>query len=361
MIVEGIEDGLTVYQSTGLPVWAAGSAPFMPMLAPAVPLWVEVVTIVADDDHAGQDNARKLAAALYRRGNPRGSYRMNKNKRPDLNDTMREPGGGPDAVNERLGRAKPFPPPPPENDNTTTKGNGHDASAHATAQTPPLFDPWQRFIVPPFPIDILPPVAQSYVREHSEVIGCDASGVAMSTLTSFSGALHHGFALKMMRHSKWQVSPRLWVLLVADASQRKTPILLATTAPLVRYQIALQEKYEAELRDYEEALATDVDSGLKPRKPNPPPRYVVNDTTVEKLSEMLARSDKGILVESKELSGWIASMERYASGGKSADRSVWLTAYDGGAHWVDRIKRGEIFIRESVRIDHWSNSTGKVC
>ena len=68
VIVEGIEDGLSIYEKTGLPVWCAGSASFMPALAPSVPLWIETVTVVADDDDAGQEGASKLAAALQRRG-----------------------------------------------------------------------------------------------------------------------------------------------------------------------------------------------------------------------------------------------------------------------------------------------------
>src|SRR5438105_2550954 len=36
-VVEGIEDGLSVHEATGLAVWAAGSAALMPALADAVP------------------------------------------------------------------------------------------------------------------------------------------------------------------------------------------------------------------------------------------------------------------------------------------------------------------------------------
>jgi hypothetical protein len=67
-ILEGIEDALTAHQATGLGAWAAGSAPFMPKLAGAVPSYMECVTIFADDDKAGQDFTRALAEAFNRRG-----------------------------------------------------------------------------------------------------------------------------------------------------------------------------------------------------------------------------------------------------------------------------------------------------
>jgi hypothetical protein len=39
----------------------------------------------------------------------------------------------------------------------------------------PVFDPWQTYIVPDFPLEILPDVVRRYVVEQSRVIGCDAS------------------------------------------------------------------------------------------------------------------------------------------------------------------------------------------
>jgi hypothetical protein len=68
VVTEGIEDGLSVYQSTGLGVWAAGSAVFMPALAPLIPDYIDTVTIYAHDDDAGRSNAIDLARAIKARG-----------------------------------------------------------------------------------------------------------------------------------------------------------------------------------------------------------------------------------------------------------------------------------------------------
>jgi hypothetical protein len=67
-ITEGIEDALTVHESTGLGVWASASAPFLPKLAPHVPDYIEVVTIFAHADTKGQKGARDLADILTDRG-----------------------------------------------------------------------------------------------------------------------------------------------------------------------------------------------------------------------------------------------------------------------------------------------------
>ena len=67
-ITEGIEDALTAHETTGLGAWAAGSAGMMPGLADAVPNYTNNVTIYADENKAGRENADRLAERLKARG-----------------------------------------------------------------------------------------------------------------------------------------------------------------------------------------------------------------------------------------------------------------------------------------------------
>lgn len=67
-VTEGIEDALSVHQATGLGVWAAGSAGRLPALADKLPAYIEVVTVYAHADEAGQQGAQALANALAGRG-----------------------------------------------------------------------------------------------------------------------------------------------------------------------------------------------------------------------------------------------------------------------------------------------------
>ena len=60
----------------------------------------------------------------------------------------------------------------------------------------------ENYIVPDFPLEILPAVIQQYVVQQSRVIGCDASALAMACLAGFSGALDHSFKIKMMRNGE---------------------------------------------------------------------------------------------------------------------------------------------------------------
>src|SRR5262249_7856081 len=131
-----------------------------------------------------------------------------------------------------------------------------------------LFDPWERYIVPEFPLQVLPLAVRAYVTSQATVIGCDRSALAMAALTAISGALDHGFAVKMMRNGNWWEHPRLWTLLVGDPSRKKTPIINDVVRPLERHQNDLRRDYEARLRDYEAAKEQDKNTDVE--KPDPP-------------------------------------------------------------------------------------------
>jgi hypothetical protein len=151
------------------------------------------------------------------------------------------------------------------------------------AHPPALFDPWAEYPVPEFPIEILPPIAQEFVSSQSITIGCDPAGMAMATLATFSGAMSHRFALRMMRHGRWWENNRLWVLLCGDPSKKKTPVINEATRPLEEHQDMILQQHHERMREYKAAKNDDDDGSSKSDKPKPPPRFVIYDSTVEML------------------------------------------------------------------------------
>jgi hypothetical protein len=65
-IAEGIEDALSLHEVTGLGAWAAGSANRLPALAERIPSYVEAVSIAADNDDVGLENANRLGQIILR-------------------------------------------------------------------------------------------------------------------------------------------------------------------------------------------------------------------------------------------------------------------------------------------------------
>lgn len=205
----------------------------------------------------------------------------------------------------------------------------------------PGFDPWERYVVPAFPLDVLPPVLRDFVEYQAASVGVDPAAAAMAALTTLSGALDQRTTLKMKRTGDWTVRPRLWVMLVGDPSAKKTPIISACIRPL-RFQEA--KHVAAYQRDLARWKGMDKDE--RGDEPPRPVRYIFNDITTEKVGEVLSRQDRGALVEHDELSGWIGAMDRYSGGkGAGADRSFWAQAYNGGPKTIDRLQRGEVYVQ----------------
>jgi hypothetical protein len=230
---------------------------------------------------------------------------------------------------------------------TVRSGYEKFAKEAATPTGAALFDPWQEFIAPPFPFDILPAVAQDYVGTKGLALGADPSAMAMAQLVAFSGAIHHRFRVKMMRNSDWWEHLRLWLLLFGRSSWLKSPILEAVMRPIKRYQAETQRDYRVRLKDWKTRNKGKKADEIDKEEPEPPERLTVGDATIEKLGEIMSRSERGLLAEHDELTGWLGRMDRYNSSGKgaSADRAFYLQSWNGHrGYTIDRVKTGEIFV-----------------
>jgi hypothetical protein len=103
----------------------------------------------------------------------------------------------------------------------------------------------------------------------------------------------------------------------------------------------LQRRYHRELAAYERLPSNEQ---VREPKPEPPERYVVWNSTVEKLGEQLARSGRGLLLKQDEIAGWIGMLDKYSSGkGGMYNRAFYLKLYDGVSYSMDR-KSGAVWI-----------------
>ena len=104
-----------------------------------------------------------------------------------------------------------------------------------------------------------------------------------------------------------------------------------------RARKALKAGNAAEARGILQAACRDEEGDA------PCPRLIVNDSTVEKLGELLNENPNGLLLERDEISGFFAKLE--GEEGQS-DRAFYLEAFNGdGCFTYDRIGRGTIQIK----------------
>jgi Protein of unknown function (DUF3987)/Bifunctional DNA primase/polymerase, N-terminal len=201
-----------------------------------------------------------------------------------------------------------------------------------------FWDPWDKPVPPPFPIDCLPPLLREMVYDTHRRLGSDLGAVAMACLAATAGAADSRNKVQVRRYGSWVENPRLWVMLVGDPSTKKTPTLNAALHP---HRIAEAKEMAAYqmAKDLWEKTPKD-ERGPEPR----PPAYLLNDPTPEAAAAILQPWARGSLLYQDELAGWINGMDRYSNGKGGAARAFWLQAYQGGHFRQDRIGRGTVFV-----------------
>jgi putative DNA primase/helicase len=131
-------------------------------------------------------------------------------------------------------------------------------------------------------------------------------------------------------------------MIVGGPASKKTPAMNTALKPVRERQMNLKAEYERQKEEYEYAVR-DYDKAKKDgptdlRKPDKPTlgRTYADDTTVERLADILNENRRGILITKDELSGWLGAMNQYKQGGKGADRQFWLSVHTNQPVSVDR-------------------------
>jgi len=234
------------------------------------------------------------------------------------------------------------------------------APANDNASIEPL-DIFAEYPAPALERGMLPKLVEDYAFEQAEMIGVSPAMVAMPSLVACAAALHDGVRIQPKRYeTAWTESARLWCAVVGSPSVRKTPAMKRATSRLRKIDMELhdanaraQADYAQQMEQYKDAKKEAKKTGDYVKSPDAPAnvRMVVEDITVEALSEVLKDNSRGVLCIQDELSGWFGSMDAY-NGGKAGgkDRAHWLEAYNGGGRVVDRVMRG------TLKIPNWSVS-----
>ncbi|WP_207018316.1 DUF3987 domain-containing protein [Roseococcus suduntuyensis] len=209
--------------------------------------------------------------------------------------------------------------------------------------------------------DHLPDALAPFVFDTAARMGVDPAAVALCAVVAAASVIPDEWRIQPRVHDDtWTESPRLWGAVVGDPSIMKTPVLKAATAPIDRLDAEARDRHAEAMRKWREEMAAlkadKAPPGIGPQQPKLD-RHLIEGTTVEALTEVLRRDDEAkqrapsgkVLCRQDEMSGWLASMDQYKSGGKGgADRAHYLTLFNGGRYVVDRIGRG------TFAIPNWS-------
>jgi hypothetical protein len=221
---------------------------------------------------------------------------------------------------------------------------------------------------------LLPEALRGWVLDEADRMQCPPDFVAAGALTALGAIIGARCAIKPKARDSWLIVPNLWGGIVGLPSAKKSPAIGAALKPLDRLIARAMEAHQADREAFDaektvfearkdaieariktaaktkdgkgenlDSLAREL-QGHRQQAPHAPSlrRYKSNDTTVEKLGELLRENPTGLLVLRDELVGLLASWDRE---GREGERAFYLEAWNGNASFdTDRIGRGSIFI-----------------
>lgn len=240
------------------------------------------------------------------------------------------------------------------------------ASAHAAQWNTPEELPPDLIAVPFFDVRLLPGALRAWIADVSERMQCPAEFPAVAAIVAAASLVGNQVAIRPKRQDSWTVTPNLWGACVGTPGMLKTPALMEALKPLQARERIARAEYDAAKRDFDfecdfagaqqdelrkemrKAKTKDDKEKLRARYQEAAAaepvehRYIVNDTTVEKLGELLNQNPRGLLLFRDELTGWLRSLERE---GREQDRAFYLETWTGsGEYTYDRIGRGTLRI-----------------
>jgi len=229
--------------------------------------------------------------------------------------------------------------------------------------------------VAPFDPDVLLPDAlRAWVIDEADRMPCAPDFVAAAAMVALGAIIGARCAIKPKAKDDWLVVPNLWGGLVGLPSAKKSPAIGAALRPLDWLIAQAIEAHKADMEAFEagktafearkEAIECRIKAAAKAkvgkaenlesvirelnehkRSARCMPilrRYKTNDSTSEKLGELLRENTFGLLVLRDELVGLLVSWERE---GREGERSFFLESWNGIASFdTDRIGRGSISI-----------------
>lgn len=211
------------------------------------------------------------------------------------------------------------------------KGRGRPQKPAPAKEPDPVEEPEHV----PFPIDCLPGPLQAFVREGADVLVAPPSYIALPCLSTLAACI--GTTRRVVVKSEFVEPATLWTAVIGNTGSRKTAGYKLAMSHLIRRQQQWHDAFEEEFAEWElgEQVANESGQGGS-HKPAPVERQIwTADTTVDALTDLMAKTGQAVLTARAELAGWLNNLSRYTS---ATERADWLEFYDGGTHVVNRRK-----------------------
>lgn len=225
--------------------------------------------------------------------------------------------------------------------------------------------------VMPFDLDLLPVVFRAWITDIAERLQCPPDYPAVAAMVAVSAIVGRKVGIRPKCQDDWLVVPNLWGMVIGRPSLMKTPAIQEPLKPIKRLEMEAQKDFKAAKYNFvaseavsqakakatKQGIAKAVktggdalkvamdlvqDAAVEPARR----RFIVNDSTVEKLGELLNENPNGLLLYRDELVGLLKSLDK---DGQEGARSFYLESWNGnGRYTYDRIGRGTLDIEAAI-------------
>ena len=230
--------------------------------------------------------------------------------------------------------------------------------------------------LPPFPVDALPETFRMFAEALSKSLSVDPAMTSVLMLSVLSAALSGKYVVHP--GSSQFENLNLYTLIIADPSERKSPIFKQVVAPLFAWERRENERRAPEIADFDAKRGVLIGAikGLQKKaespKNTPADRdYIAqelsqaqqeldgvktvhkkiltcNDSTPEAVGALLAQQGERLAILSDEggIFGEIAG--RYSKSSTDPNMDIFLQGYDGGAVRVFRMSREPLLLEHPL-------------
>ena len=224
-----------------------------------------------------------------------------------------------------------------------------------------------------FNLELLPYELRDWAADIADHIQQPVDFVAAAAVVGLSGLIGTRAAVHPLYPSPWKVFPNLWGMAIGESGTGKSPALDEALAPIEALDRKERQRHSEALQEWEidsqlaelaaqaakKAAAGDMKNGdaasvaearrklaeganiVNTTKPAMR-RFVVNDTTVEKLQIIMQENPFGVFMFRDELYGLLSAMEKQ---GQEGSRAFYLEAHSSNKSFsADRMGREAVYV-----------------
>lgn len=203
-----------------------------------------------------------------------------------------------------------------------------------------------------FPLEIFPQKLQALIQQLSSSFSAPVDYVACIMLSLFGGCLGQAYEWKI--NDTWKEATNLWLAIVGDISENKSPVLNYLSKPIDDIELEYFQEWKKEMEHYESNVMTyakekkqwERDKTTAPFHRSKPERpelkqLTLCDTTLEAIGPIFLNNRKGLLIKCDEL-GTFLNFDKYHKGG--GDRENYCSSWNRATAKINRKGQDTIYL-----------------